>query len=86
MGENNITNIPREHIENTPESLFEETNTAADSEPVFYGTKEVAKMFRCSIPTAREIMRRADFPLLVFGGKWMVLKSALIKWASEKRI
>lgn len=64
----------------------EEINTAADSEPVFYGTKEVAKMFRCSIPTAREIMRRDDFPLLIFGGKWMVLKSALIKWASEKRI
>lgn len=65
---------------------IEETNTAADSEPVFYGTKEVAKMFRCSIPTAREIMRREGFPLLILGGKWMVLKSALIKWASEKRI
>lgn len=64
----------------------EETSTAADSEPVFYGTKEVAKLFHCSIPTAREIMRREGFPLLILGGKWMVLKSALIKWASEKRI
>ena len=86
MGENNITNIPREHIENTPESLFEETNTAADKELVFYGTKEVAKMFRCSIPTAREIMRREGFPLLKFGGKWMVERDALKKWVSEKRI
>lgn len=60
--------------------------TTDNSEPVFYGTKEVAKMFRCSIPTAREIMRREGFPLLILGGKWMVLKSALIKWASEKRI
>ena len=77
-------------LENNTEHITEETsaaeNTTDNSEPVFYGTKEVAKLFRCSIPTAREIMRRADFPLLVFGGKWMVLKSALIKWASEKRI
>ena len=64
----------------------EETNTASNSEDEIYGTKEVAKFFHCSIPTAREIMRRDDFPLLKLGGKWMVLKSALIKWASEKRI
>lgn len=63
-----------------------EANTVTESEPVFYGTKEVANMFRCSIPTAREIMRREDFPLLILGNKWLVLKSALIKWASEKRI
>ncbi len=63
-----------------------ETNIVTENEPVFYGTKEVANMFRCSIPTAREIMRREDFPLLILGNKWLVLKSALIKWASEKRI
>ncbi len=54
--------------------------------PIFYGTKEVAKMFRCSIPTAREIMRREDFPLLVVGGKWLVLKTALEQWATQKRM
>ena len=77
-------------IENNTENIITGETAAAETsdngEPVFYGTKEVAKLFRCSIPTAREIMRRADFPLLIFGGKWMVLKSALIKWASEKRI
>ena len=60
--------------------------TTDNSELVIYGTKEVAKMFRCSIPTAREIMRREGFPLLVFGGKWMVERDALKKWVSEKRI
>lgn len=67
-------------------SSIGENNTANSSEDVIYGTKEVAKFFHCSIPTAREIMRRGDFPLLKLGGKWMVLRSALIKWASEKRI
>ncbi len=69
----------------TGETAAAET-TAINGEDVVYGTKEVAKFFHCSIPTAREIMRRGDFPLLKLGGKWMVLKSALIKWASEKRI
>lgn len=78
-------------FENNAELLTEdtaaaETNAASDKELVFYGTKEVAKMFRCSIPTAREIMRREGFPLLKFGGKWMVERDALKKWVSEKRI
>lgn len=63
----------------------EETQTAAENEPIFYGTKEVAQMLHCSIPTAREIMRREDFPLLIVGGKWLVLKTALIQWAMQKR-
>ncbi|MBQ3023376.1 MAG: helix-turn-helix domain-containing protein [Clostridia bacterium] len=63
----------------------EEAQSSAESEPVFYGTKELAKMFHCSIPTVREIMRREDFPLLIIGGKWLVLKSALEKWAMQKR-
>lgn len=77
-------------FENNAELLTEKPkevgNTTDNSEDVVYGTKEVARFFHCSIPTAREIMRRDDFPLLKLGGKWMVLKSALIKWASEKRI
>lgn len=64
----------------------EGTPTTETDMPIFYGTKEVAKMFRCSIPTAREIMRREDFPLLVVGGKWLVLKTALEQWATQKRM
>lgn len=63
----------------------EGAKTADNNGLIFYGTKEVAKMFHCSIPTAREIMRRADFPLLIVGGKWIVLKTALELWASERR-
>lgn len=78
MFENNRELVP------TEETAAAENTT--DKELVFYGTKEVAKMFHCSIPTAREIMRREGFPLLKFGGKWMVERDALKKWVSEKRI
>ena len=64
----------------------DESKKVDNNEPIFYGTKEVAALFKCSLPTAREIMRRNDFPLLVIGGKWIVLKSALIEWASVRRL
>ena len=66
--------------------MEEEIKVVENSKDVVYGTKEVADFFHCSLPTAREIMRRKDFPLLKLGGKWMVLKSSLIKWASERRV
>lgn len=54
--------------------------------PVFYGVKDIARLLGCSIPTARDIMRRSDFPLIVSGKKWLVLRSAFVKWASVKRV
>ena len=33
----------------------------------FIGTKEVAALMGCSIPVARQIMRRKDFPLIKCG-------------------
>lgn len=53
---------------------------------VFYGTKDVARILGCSIPTAREIMQREDFPLVMVGRKLTVLKSALEQWASTRRV
>ena len=37
------------------------------TDTVFYDTKAVAKCLGCSIPTARNIMYRADFPLVKAG-------------------
>lgn len=54
--------------------------------PVFYGTKDVATFFGCSIPTARQIMCRKDFPLIKVGKNYKVMKTALEKWAMEKRV
>lgn len=33
----------------------------------FIGTKEVAELMGCSVPIARQIMRRRDFPLIMCG-------------------
>ena len=52
---------------------------------VFYGTKDVARVLECSIPTARDIMRRADFPLIMVGKNMKVAKSALENWAQQRR-
>ena len=42
------------------------TDTNND-EMVFLGTKEVAAILGCSLPTARHIMQRRDFPLIRVG-------------------
>ena len=52
----------------------------------FIGTKEVAALMGCSIPVARQIMRRKDFPLVKCGKNLKVMKSRFIAWASERRI
>lgn len=68
------------------EAIRADTAEHEDETPVFYGVKDIAKLLGCSIPTARDIMRRSDFPLIVSGKRWIVLRSAFIKWASVKRI
>lgn len=55
------------------------------TDTVFYDTKTVAKCLGCSIPTARNIMYRADFPLVKVGKNLRVSKQAFEKWASERR-
>ena len=52
----------------------------------FIGTKEVAALMGCSIPVARQIMRRKDFPLIKCGKNLKVMKAKLIEWASVRRI
>lgn len=52
---------------------------------VFLNTKEVASALNCSIPTARQLFHRPDFPALKVGKNFRVEKSALEKWASERR-
>lgn len=52
----------------------------------FYGTKEVAECLGCSLPTAREIMHRYDFPLIMVGKNLRVSKEAFERWASERRV
>lgn len=52
----------------------------------FIGTKEVAELLGCSIPIARQIMQRKDFPLVKTGKNLKVMKSEFIRWASKRRV
>ena len=61
-------------------------NTGFDDGMKFIGTKEVASLMGCSIPIARQIMKRKDFPLIKCGKNLKVMKSEFIKWASQRRV
>ena len=52
----------------------------------FIGTKEVAALIGCSVPVARQIMRRKDFPLVKCGKNLKVMASKFMEWASTRRI
>lgn len=57
------------------------------NEPLkFLNTKEIAKILGCSLPTARRIMNRQDFPLVRVGKNMKVSNSAFNKWAEARRI
>jgi excisionase family DNA binding protein len=64
--------------------VFNMTDT--NDEMVFLGTKEVAAILGCSLPTVRRIMQRRDFPLIRVGKNMKVSKAALIKWSETRRI
>lgn len=57
-----------------------------NSEIEFIGTKEIAKLMGCSLPVARQIMHRKDFPLVKCGKNLKTMKSAFVTWASERRL
>ena len=52
----------------------------------FSNTKDVANALGCSLPTARNIMMRADFPLLRVGKNFKVSEQAFIEWSKTRRV
>ena len=62
----------------------DETKKETDKLPVFYGVKEVAEILQCSIPTARGIMARKDFPSKKIANTLKVSKEALLEWSMQK--
>lgn len=52
----------------------------------FLGTKDIAEALKCSLTTARRIMRRHDFPLVKVGKNMMVSEDAFNEWAKKRRI
>ena len=52
----------------------------------FLTTKDVANALGCSLPTARNIMMRADFPLLRVVKNFKVSEQAFIEWSKTRRV
>lgn len=65
---------------------FHFSDKEGSEEFAFLNSKEVASALGCSIPTARKVMRRPDFPLIRAGKNMKVSKSAFIKWSETKHI
>lgn len=51
-----------------------------ESKTKLLNTKEVAQALGCSLPTARRIMQREDFPLIRVGKNMKVSPEALREW------
>ena len=61
-------------------------NIIEDEDLVFLTPMDVAEAMGCSIPTARQLFYREDFPAIKVGKNLKVLKSAFISWCSERRM
>ena len=55
-------------------------------EIVFLTTKDIARVLKCSLLTARQIMLRADFPLIRVGKNFKVKEQAFLEWSSKRRV
>ena len=65
--------------------ILEIKNTEIENdELVFLTPMDIAKAMGCSVPAARQLFHRPDFPSIQVGKNFKVLKSAFIKWCSEK--
>lgn len=57
-----------------------------DQPIIFMSTEDVAKALGCSLPTARAIMHRHDFPLIRVGKNLKVSRDAFLKWSEGRHI
>ncbi len=64
---------------------FDKTDTPED-DLSFIGSKEIAQYMGVSLPVARQIMHRKDFPLIKCGKNLRVMKKHFETWAAERRL
>ena len=51
----------------------------------FLSAKDVANYLECSLPTARKIMSRKDFPAIKIGKSLKVEATAFHEWTQKRR-
>ena len=56
-----------------------------DNTMMFYNTEQVARFLGCSVPVARQLWHRKDFPGLKIGKNFKVSKAAFELWCMERR-
>lgn len=52
--------------------------------PIVLTAKEISQILKISKPTAYEVMKREDFPLLKIGRCKRVLRDEFFEWISKK--
>lgn len=67
-------------------SNSDSTTISIETDMIFLDTKEVANQLGCSLPTARQIMYRPDFPLIKVGKNLKVERTALWERAQKRRV
>ena len=55
-----------------------------NSSIIMLDSKDVAKILRCSVATARRIMQRRDFPLQRIGRTLLVEKNCFYSWLQQR--
>lgn len=73
-------------IQNSFLDCFMKGSELMNNDLKFLNTKEVAAALNCSLPTARQIMMRADFPLIRTGRAFKVNEQAFLDWARKRRV
>lgn len=63
---------------------FTKQNEEETKTPRFYNTKDVAEILGCNQNTARAVMRKKDFPLIIVGKNWKVSRTAFEKWCEQR--
>jgi len=69
----------------TAEAVTQAAEQQKEDTFIFYDVKKVAEKLECSIPTAREIMNRKDFPSLKVANSMRVSRPAFEEWTMQKR-
>lgn len=57
-----------------------------ENDMMFYNPEQIARLLGCSVPVARQLWHRKDFPGLKIGKNFKVNRAAFELWCLERRI
>ena len=57
-----------------------------ESDMMFFNPEQIAQLLGCSVPVARQLWHRKDFPGLRIGKNFKVSKAAFELWCMDRRV